>query len=203
MRAAKRVELAQGTRPWFRWRDRGVGGSDVALIMGLSPYGDRTADDLLNEKVHGSEHAGPDENFAMRRGRMLEPVAREAFEAEEGVSFPPACFESADRPWMHASLDGYSADGVVLEIKCPKWQDHDLVLAGVVPEHFAVQVQWQLCVTGSTLAELVSYNPSKRFEGGAELAAVQVRADIERQREIYVACSRFWRRVTDAVGKVA
>ena len=62
-----------------------------------------------------------------------------------------------------ASLDGLTLEGdLVLEIKCPVrgtrsdlWQD---VASGQVPEHYLVQVQHQLMVSGAACAHLWVYD---------------------------------------------
>ena len=65
-----------------------------------------------------------------------------------------------------SSLDGMTLEGnLVLEIKCPLrgtrsdlWLD---VSAGQVPEHYAVQVQHQLMVSGAKLAHLWVFDGTK------------------------------------------
>jgi putative phage-type endonuclease len=196
------VRLEQGTYPWFRWRQLGVGGSDVPSILGISPYEDGTPDRVLAEKLTGTL---AEDNFAMRRGRMLEPVARAAYCLDAGVVVDPVCVEAAEEPWVRSSLDGHCPEeacavkgGFIVEIKAPRWQDHDGTLTGIVPEYHLAQVQWQLLASGAAWCDYVSFNDGKRFEGGAELAVVRVWPDAERQRELYAACGEFWVRVLEA-----
>lgn len=61
-------ELAQGTPEWLDWRRDKIGGSDVAAILGWSPYS--TARDVWASKLHGTEAT---HNDAMSRGTYLEP----------------------------------------------------------------------------------------------------------------------------------
>ena len=93
---------------------------------------------------------------AMQRGTDMEPLARAAYEEQTGLVMQPLVLESGG---YSASLDGMTLEGdLILEIKCPLrgtrsdlWLD---VSAGQVPEHYAIQVQHQLMVSGAAQAHL-------------------------------------------------
>lgn len=199
----KLVRLPQGSPQWKGWRMSGIGGSDLAAIMGLAPYADATRENLLAEKVTGRER---ETNFAMRRGTLLEPQARAAYAERAVCVADPVCVEHDDAPWMRVSLDGlcYRRYAVgqpwVLELKCPAWQTHDLALAGIVAKHFLVQCQWQLLVTGLDRLDFASFNPSQRFNPADWLAVVPVEADAEVQAETLGAAEGFWAEVCAARG---
>lgn len=219
----KLVTHTQGSGPWKAWRREGVGGSDVAAILGVSPYEDHTRESVFREKVHGIER---DVNFAMHRGTRLEPAARAAYSERQRCTAPPACVEMDGCPWARVSLDGLCSNGAVidpvrwiLELKCPSWESHDAALEGVVAEHFLVQAQWQLLVCGLSRCDFASFNPGARFTptgfptfeewtakaperrppAPAEwLAVVPVEADPKRQAEILDAAANFWFEVLEA-----
>jgi putative phage-type endonuclease len=107
----KRVTLNQGSEQWKAWRREGIGGSDIAAILGLSPYDDHTREVVFREKVHRIEREG---NFAMHRGQRLEPHARYAYERRQRCSAPPACVEADGTPWARVSLDGLCHDGAAI-----------------------------------------------------------------------------------------
>jgi predicted phage-related endonuclease len=96
----------------------------------------------------------------MLRGTELEPAARAAYEEHTGLVMQPLVLEAGR---YSASLDGMTLEGdLVLEIKCPLrgtrsdlWQD---VAAGAVPEHYVIQVQHQLMVSGAQTANLWVYD---------------------------------------------
>lgn len=186
----------QGSLTWFKWRQDGVGGSDVPAIVGISGYPDHTRERVMEEKLTGQLQ---EDNFAMRRGRRLEPVAREAYCEYRGIESEPVCVEDEDLIWPKASLDGWCPNacehGLVLEIKCPKWQIHDWVLEGIVPDDYQAQVQWQLMVAQVRFADFVSFNSGKRFEGADQLAVVRLEADIEYQKQLFDQCEQFWQEV--------
>ena len=92
----------------------------------------------------------------MRHGTALEPKARAAYEEKTGLVMQPLVLTDGD---YSASLDGVTLEGdLIVEIKCPYkgqasalWQG---VSTGEVPEHYRVQVQHQLMVSGAVMAHL-------------------------------------------------
>lgn len=223
----KLVPLNQGSPAWLAWRKNGLGGSDIAAVMGLSPYPDATRESVFADKVRGALREA---NFAMRRGTRLEPHARAAYECRTRCSAPPACMEMDDCPWARVSLDGLCSDTRwsrrwALELKCPAWFVHAAALEGIVPDHFLVQIQWQLLVCGLEACDYASFNPGRRFTPagfpvtGDEwmdahpakrpamppewLAVVPVAADPDRQAEILAEAAAFWFTVEDAREQLA
>jgi predicted phage-related endonuclease len=86
----------------------------------------------------------------------MEPAARAAFEEATGLIMQPQLVVDGS---YSASLDGITLPGdTILEVKCPfKGQVSELwqtVKAGTVPEHYRLQVQHQLMVSGATRAHL-------------------------------------------------
>jgi putative phage-type endonuclease len=145
------VQLTQGSPEWLAYRLNKRNASESAAVLGLSPW--TTPYQLWLQKTGRSVQAA---NHAMLRGTELEPAARLAYEEQTGLVMQPLVLESGV---YSASLDGMTLNGdLILEIKVPMrgsrsdlWQD---VSAGVVPEHYMVQVQHQLMVSGAALAHL-------------------------------------------------
>jgi putative phage-type endonuclease len=200
------VNLNQGSPEWKAWRRDGIGGSDIATIMGVAPFKDATRENLLREKAEGWERPP---NFAMRRGTRLEPVARFAYEQFRECVAPPVCVEMQGATWARVSLDGlcrYRAIpcGVpwVLELKVPGWGAHDLALAGMVPDYYVPQCQWQLLVTGLFRLDYASYSENQRFAERDRLAVVTVWPDEATQSELLEQAVRFWLEVEDRRAKL-
>jgi putative phage-type endonuclease len=197
------VHHEQGSPAWKLWRRSGVGGSDVASILGLAPFEDATREHLFREKVHGTER---ETNFSMRRGTRLEPVARELYARDAGCTAMPVCVEHPQAPWMRCSLDGLCRSHPkvagerpwILELKCPSWKVHDFALAGIVPDYYAVQCQWQLLVSGLDRCDFVSFNDGQRFAEKDRLAVVTLTTDAEVQGRCLDAAELFWREVEAA-----
>jgi putative phage-type endonuclease len=223
----KRVALSQGTEQWKLWRRAGVGGSDIAAIVGLSPFEDHTRAQILAEKVHGVERP---QSQAMYRGTVLEPWARLLYERRQRVSAPPACVEHDDYPWARVSLDGLCTNGAavqrlewILELKAPGWETHSAALCGVVPDYYACQCQWQMLCAGIGLCDFVCFNPGKRFTPagalaweewktdpsrpldfpGDWLAEVRLAADPECQAWLLAEAGAFWLEVEEARARQA
>ncbi len=204
----KIVSHEQGTPAWKLWRRAGIGGSDVAAILGIAPFPDATRENLLREKVTGAER---ETNFSMRRGTRLEPLARELYARHAGCTAVPVCVEHSDAPWIRCSLDGVCNDfprrggerSWVLELKCPAWTVHDLALAGIVPEYYAVQCQWQLLACGLDRCDFVSFNDGRRFAEKDQLAVVTLRTDAEAQARCLEAAEPFWAEVLAGREKIA
>lgn len=183
-------DLRQGSAAWHRLRRMGIGASEVAAIMGLSPWSTPTS--VWEVKTgRAEEYKG---NARTQRGNEMEPAARAYFELYHGLTFDPVTVTHPDYPFIRASLDGYNdADGgTVLEIKCPGEEDHALALAGKVPDKYMVQVQDQLMITRARRALYGSYFPDA--EPGKPLGVVvEVLPDPEMQSRILEAQVTFWR----------
>lgn len=190
------VHLQQGTLEWKEWRHDGIGGSDVANILGVSPFEDATPEALFAEKLNRTVR---ESNFAMRRGTFLEPKARAMFEDRERCTYVQLCVQHDDCPWMRVSLDGFNhVRNDVIEVKAPNFKVHDYALSGFVAPYYEPQIQWQLLVTGCKVCWFLSFNDAKQFKGGNELAVVRVEEDPERQAEIHTAAEEFWLRLCEA-----
>ena len=194
------LSYGQGTPDWLAWRKGGLGASDAPVLMGVSPY--TTREQLLAEKVTGERR---ETNFAMRRGNRLEPTARELYRIVRQCDAAPQCVMHDSIDWLLASLDGlchdHHGEEWIAEIKCWRWQNHDLCLGGVVPDEVYPQIQHQLLVTGLTRCDLVSYTEADRFSEHQRLAIIEVAANPEYQAELLAACAEFWAEVVE--GRVA
>lgn len=164
------ADISQRTPEWLAWRREGIGGSDVPIILGLSPHKDASVKRVVMDKL-GLIPDPAEENGAMMRGRLLEPRARAMLAPRlGGVDIYTACVSRKDYPFARVSLDGYFAYGkedfpYIIEIKCLKGELHALcgaIAAKKEPTHLlpvdlALQVQWQLYVTGAHACHFVSY----------------------------------------------
>ena len=193
--ALKIVEMAQDSRAWLKWRKKGVGASESAAILGLNPWSAREdvrLDKLSPDRIdEGNEHT--------RRGKRLEPVAREMYETMMGWPMTPVCCVHDDYDFIRASLDGIRDDGrLVLEIKAPSQRWHQHTLEEGIPDWYACQVQHQLMVTGAPLAHFVSYCPAYKARPYTMLS---VKADPEFQRILLGQLIAFWSEVEAAVAE--
>jgi putative phage-type endonuclease len=144
-------KLIQGSPEWHEHRAKYRNASETAAVMGLSPWTTPYELWLIKTGRKVVEETAP-----MRHGTQMEPAARAAFEEVTGLIMQPQVVVDGN---YSASLDGITLSGETLvEIKCPfKGQVSELwqtVKAGTVPEHYRLQVQHQLMVSGATRAHL-------------------------------------------------
>ena len=171
-------------------RRRGIGGSDVAAIAGLSPW--RTPLDVYLSKVEDVEQTETD---AMRWGSILEaPIADEyARLTGNRIRRVNRVLAHPEHPFILASLDrqivGHPAGPGALEIKTAgrcsdEWGEP---LTDAVPAHYALQVHQYLLVTGWKWAELAVLFLSER-----RLAVYRIQADPEIQAWLIALERQFW-----------
>lgn len=167
---------------WHQWRRAGIGSSDAATIMGVSPW--RTPYQVWQEKVYGNSEQL--DNSSMARGRELEPVARAWFENHMNVSVFPKNKEHQEKSFIRASLDGIDMEGrVLVEIKCPNKDDHRIAINGMIPEKYIPQVQHQLLVTGLEGMYYLSFD-------GSDGAIVEVARDNAYIESMLAEEQKFW-----------
>lgn len=114
---------------WLDYRRKGIGGSDAAAVMGISPF--RTGLDLYYDKL-GLPVADSEENWvAMEMGNLLEDLVARIFVKKTGLTVCPMkfMFQHADHPWMLADIDRLVTlpDGstAILEIKTTNYNARD------------------------------------------------------------------------------
>jgi len=144
----------QGSPEWLEWRKNKVTASELPIIVGKSKW--CTPYVLWQQKL--GFVSGVKDNYAMKRGRDLEPMVRELANEQLSAKFEPAVLVHDEIKWAAASLDGIDLDqGAIMEIKCPGLGDHQKAEKEEVPEHYYPQVQWQLFVADLTVCYYVSY----------------------------------------------
>lgn len=166
-------------------RSRGVGGSDAAAILGLSPW--KTAFEVWQEKLGLSK--GKPDNPAMAYGRLIEPVIRQWYSDETGrvVTVPNAPIFHPKYPYILGSLDGIADGERVLEIKTSRssdgWGEPG---TDQIPVYYQTQVQQYMMVTGFDVADVaVSVM-------GSIPVLYEVGSDMELQEMMIEAISEFW-----------
>ena len=145
-----------GSQEWHAARAEGLGGSEIAAVLGLSPFESRFS--LWHRKAG---LAGPvEETEQMRAGKYFEPGIAQWF-ADEHPELQVrhmGTWRNRERPWQIANPDrsAKGADGYeVVEIK----NVHDLDGWGKpgtdeVPVYYRAQVLWYLDVLGLSRARI-------------------------------------------------
>ncbi|MEP4548454.1 MAG: lambda-exonuclease family protein [Saccharospirillum sp.] len=184
---------------WLLVRKQGIGGSDAAAAMGLSPY--QSALELWMNKT-GRTPNGECERVLGRRapmywGNVLEPIIAEQYSKLTGrkVRRVNSVLQhpDEDKHWMLANLDFAivgSEDTHILECKtagefgAKHWRDG-------VPDYVQCQMQHQLAVTGKQAADVCV------LICGQELQIHRIERDDELIAAIIVMERDFWQHVLD------
>jgi putative phage-type endonuclease len=148
---------------WLAARRQGVTASEIAVVMGLSPYDSPFA---LYHRKRGDLPETEDTD-AMERGRILEPYIADRF-AKLHPEFTVmgdgrALYAHPDRPWQMATPDRLACERewgdlpdpvAVLETKTDAGGDDQWGDDGTdqIPVHYRCQVLWQMDVLGVTAA---------------------------------------------------
>lgn len=143
---------------WLANRNAGIGGSDVAAIMGLSPW--KSPLEVWLEKTHRREPEDISHREAVAMGTELEETVLHMYRKRHPERRPHranASLTAIGRPWALASLDGITHDNElgagVLEIKTgskeSEWEEG-------VPIHYLTQVVHYMSVTGYRFADVVA-----------------------------------------------
>ena len=148
--------LIQGTEAWRGARTRRLGGSEIAVVLRISPY--KTRRELWEEKTGRRESPDIGNLPHVMRGTLAEPIARGMLEAKRGVKYATPVLIHPEHPWAVASLDGLTHDHT-LEIKTMSRVKHEDAGRGVIPEYYRTQVLWGLMIAGVERGLFASYRP--------------------------------------------
>jgi len=165
---AKHIGKFENQSPEWHAARAGIGGSDIAAILGKSPW--KSAFTLWSEKV-GSLATDEEPSMAMKLGTALEDPIRKLW-AEINSDWlqvhETGTWQSNQNPIWKANPDGIiewdNGELGILEIKFTRqyWDE--------LPEHYRLQVEWYMHVLGLKKAIVVAV-------AGGELKEFKVEAD--------------------------
>lgn len=139
---------------WLKERRKGIGASDIAALLGLSPWvtpyqlwQDKTATGEVEDKLK--------DDPAVIAGHMLEDAVAQYYQLATGrhvikASAGDWLAVNPYRPWMRCSPDrtffkeGKGGQKGILECKTTR---HPLD-PNDLPKHYYLQLQWQMGITG-------------------------------------------------------
>ena len=186
---AVKLSTAENNSPeWHELRSTGVGGSEVAAIVGVSRW--ESAYSLWAKKT-GKVERDNVTSEAAEWGNRLEPVILDKFE-EENTGYElirdVGPWAHPDREWQRANPDAIAIapDGkpVIIEVKTAQFED-DWVDGP--PVYYLTQVQWYMQVFGydkTIFAVLFHGNKYAEFEVLSSSFAQELYLDhVERWRE--------------------
>lgn len=195
---------------WLEQRRTGIGGSDVAALLGVSPY--KTPFELwLDKTKRQAEAFSPEQAERMHFGNVLEDVVAREFAAREGVQVQRVnkSLQHPDVAIARANLDR----AIVLPGSRARWDDREGRLLGAagllecktahglaensadwgdagteeVPEHYWLQVQWYLGIARQAEAKLAVLFGGQRFK------VYTIAADQPFFEQLLTEADRWWR----------
>lgn len=181
------------TKSWREKRRKGIGASEVAAILGVSPF--KSALEVWGEKVGVLD--GVEENEAMKWGTLLEPIILAEYGKRRFPDFDEGkpirrhnqrsiIFHDDPTIPLFCTPDGYDPKGRTVEAKNVSeylkddWSDGP-------PIHYLVQKQTQLAVMGLEEGTIVA------LFGGHELAWFDIRRDDDFVEELVGSAIHWWR----------
>ncbi|KOX16612.1 hypothetical protein ADL06_33165 [Streptomyces sp. NRRL F-6491] len=184
---------------WLAARRAGIGGSDVAAVLGMSRY--TSPIELYLDKLGelGEVPRSPELEEAAFWGHAHEPTVARVFSERTGLGVVegPGMLAHVERPWMLANVDRFvieqgSVPSSLLEIKTRSAFQLDEWLLGV-PDGPALQTHWYLAVTGYRHAHVAA------LLGGNRLVIHRVARDETLVEHLVEIVGAFWQNVLDRV----
>ena len=189
-RLASTTELTR--EQWLDIRQLGIGSSDAAVAVGLSPY--KCPLTLWLEKTARKAPEDISQKEAVLWGVELEPVLAQVYTKRTGykVRRVNAVLQHPEHTFMLANLDrevvGHPDGPGILEIKtasyhsAPQWEEG-------VPVAYQCQVLHQLAVTGHAWAEVAV------LIGGQDFRIYRIERDEEKIGDLIRREAHFWQQV--------
>lgn len=183
---------------WLNERKKGIGGSDVAAILGLSKWS--TPYQVYADK-RGEAEDRPG-NVDMLIGTMLEPWLFDEYKRVEGADIQKIgeILYDKEYPFLFANVDGLREDRVV-EFKTAR-DDSEWGQPGTdqCPAAYVLQVQHYMRVADKPLCDIGVLFKSSRVP---ELVIYRVERDDELLAMVVPKLVEFWQCVVDGVAPVA
>lgn len=181
---------------WLEWRRKGIGGSDAAAVLGISPFG--TARDLYYDKLNIATLDGSEENWVQKQiGHLLEDLVAEIFQKKTGFQIyqMKKMFCHPQHPFMLADIDYFvvlpSGEIALLEIKTTNYNAKDHWWKDgkeVVPINYEAQGRHYMCVTNlNHVFYCCLYGNSEE-----EVIIRHIERDLAYEAEMIAVESEFW-----------
>jgi len=126
----------QKSKEWYEMRSNMLTASDWGTVLGENHYSN--SNEVLKKKCGDDNFVT---NAAMIWGNKYEEVAVLIYKNRNNVDVLEfGCLRHPSIPFLGASPDGITPDGIMLEIKCPTSRK----ITGIPPRYYWCQVQGQL-----------------------------------------------------------
>lgn len=173
----------QRSQEWLDLRENMITASDIASAIGENHY--ESIDAFVKKKVLKTKWQG---NAATAHGTLLEPLVRDLYDERTGrKTHEIGLVQHREYPWLGASPDGITEDGLLIEIKCPLTRK----IEAKIPKHYWPQVQLQLEITDLEECDFVQFRPGPP----EEFVVVRVKRDRDWFEKNLPLMRRAWDRI--------
>lgn len=138
---------------WHAARAKGIGGSEIAAILGKSSWSSPT--DIYMKKIPQFESEPEPQTESARWGNVLEDVIIKEWAHRTGRHYVhiPVSLQSDENPIFIANVDGFEVDADnkligLLECKTTTLYNESLWADAEVPIYYIYQIQWYMSITG-------------------------------------------------------
>ena len=193
MTTASEIVSSDDRDSWLEARNSGIGASEIAAVLGESPYSSRLR--IWGQKIGRIEPMDLSDVEAVQMGLELEPWVAKHYENRTGRNVDRAgvLLRSDEYPWALATPDYWLMDEhgnwrIPLQIKTTSawrvsdWDDGP-------PKHVWWQVQHEMFVTGAPWASIGV------LIGGQHFRWTDVQRDEDAIQRIIVEGGAFWHQV--------
>ena len=172
---------------WLEERRTGLGGSDVAAVLGVSPWSSPLQ--LYLEKL--GQAAPDEENDEKLWGTLLEDVVAREYARRRGVAVQPGpqMLRHPQHPWAFANVDRVVVGGAPgVEVKTSRFGDGwGEPGTDEMPQHVVAQVAWYAGITGIDEWDVPV------LVGGSDLRVYHYRRDPGLEAMLIDVCGQWWR----------
>ncbi len=157
----KEVLRSENREEWLEIREGGLGGSDIAAVIGLNEYSSKidvfisktARNNAVLKQQYEEKQKKIRESEAVQMGHVLEPVIADIFEKKNKkytvVDLPVTVKAN---PWEIANVDRYlvneKGEVGILEVKTTTLYNKDKWEGDSCPRNYLCQVLWYLGITG-------------------------------------------------------
>lgn len=176
---------------WLYARSAGIGGSEIAAIMGKNPWS--SPKQVWENKVNYEEHLKAPQSEAARWGNLLETIVATEWALRENRNWVhiPVILQHEKYPWILANIDGFTVSDTgkitgILEVKTTTEFNRSIWEYGPIPEYYIYQANWYCLATGLTNYTMVC------LVGGQSLFHYDLIVNSELHEEMIEKSQHFW-----------
>ena len=177
---------------WLKDRKVGIGGSEIAAIMGHSDW--KSPRQVWLDKMGLFDESGRQQSEPARWGNLLESVVANEWANREDRQWIhiPVILQDDERPYLLANIDGFTLSSDrhiitgILEIKTTSAYNEAVWKEGPLPLNYLCQTNWYCGITRLPTYTLVC------LVGGQHLYSYELPADEALFKQEVEAADTFW-----------